>query len=1184
MRKSIFSSLLRKPLAILLKLISQLFKVIKSILGEISSFFWRAISWAMKLLNRFVSWHKLPWWAGVLNLLVFRDDLRKHNLHDTSDLRKYDLPDTDPETRPTPEIRWDPSFSYSRSPDGTFNDLEDPKMGAAKTRLGRNFPFDKIRVEDEKTLLKPSPREVSLKLMTRQGFRPAKTLNLLAAAWIQFQVHDWFSHRTNDKDDHLRIKLKPGDPWPDDDGEMKIERTERDSSRDQHASPDRPTFLNTETHWWDASQLYGSSLDRQLKLRSRSGGKLEVQQVSVSHGTLEDRLPVENTGDIERIDLTGFNNNYWVGLSLLHTLFALEHNAICDRLQAEYPAWDDDRLFATARLINSALIAKIHTVEWTPAILGHPALEVAMYANWWGIVTEKITKNIGRISDREAISGIPGSTKNHHTAPYYLTEEFVSVYRMHPLIPDDFRIYSLRNEQLVKEATLREVEGARTRGFVESYRMEDLLYSFGLAHPGAITLHNFPRSLQNFERADGVRLDLAAVDVMRDRERGVPRYNEFRRLLRLPPARSFEELTGNRYWADELKKVYDGNIDKVDLMVGLYAEPLPEGFGFSDTAFRIFILMASRRLKSDRFFTTDYRPEVYTQVGLDWINENGMKSVLQRHFPALTPAFQNVPNPFAPWKRVRGSPSRPPNVANPEPQTRLTGFARLRWRITKWFWDLVARLKFRFNKPLEIHPPEGGVDKIDTRPLAKRFPSIPINNIPVARRVPKDERDWKKEVFYAFQVGMYKICSPMQDGLPEIDPDPEKALNEAYTVRHRKYFQPPVLPEEYEGDGNPDLGSLAVAGPYASYLKKDGEGTFKWDVWDLCQYEHHEGLYKLGVRVWFRKKPPCPALEAYRIECEDGRVGTVQLGDSNWSLATKIALCTVSTHVSLVRHFNWVHLASGAPLALATRNCLPRDHKVCRLLWPHIYGTQQSNKVVTKGQMVKRGDFATIFSFTHKGMCDLFRDTYSQFTLSVIDPEQDAEERGIKNQGFTIPTQENLEELFNVMHRHAENYLHLYYNSDPALQQDGAVSKWLATLDSSIPNGIAFVRANDITVKNVARLIGSFIYLVTVQHDRLGTAMWNYQLWVHKQPVRVYVDGRREPLDVYQRLVNANYNLNVRRKQLLDDFSDMALSPEGDLEFHRFREELEALQRRMETEPWAPWRIYPNMLEVNINA
>ena len=63
--------------------------------------------------------------------------------------------------------------------------------------------------------------------------------------------------------------------------------------------------------------------------------------------------------------------------------------------------------------------------------------------------------------------------------------------------------------------------------------------------------------------------------------------------------------------------------------------------------------MASRRLKSDRFFTRDYRPEVYTQTGLDWIEGNSMRSVLLRHFPDLEPALQGVENPFAPWRRSR---------------------------------------------------------------------------------------------------------------------------------------------------------------------------------------------------------------------------------------------------------------------------------------------------------------------------------------------------------------------------------------------------------------------------------------------------------------------------------------------------------------------------------------------------
>ncbi|MCD6059147.1 MAG: heme peroxidase, partial [Thermomicrobiales bacterium] len=65
--------------------------------------------------------------------------------------------------------------------------------------------------------------------------------------------------------------------------------------------------------------------------------------------------------------------------------------------------------------------------------------------------------------------------------------------------------------------------------------------------------------------------------------------------------------------------------------------------------FRIFVLMAPRRLKSDRFFTTDFTPQVYTQVGLDWIADNGMSTVLLRHLPHLRPALRGVTNAFSPW-------------------------------------------------------------------------------------------------------------------------------------------------------------------------------------------------------------------------------------------------------------------------------------------------------------------------------------------------------------------------------------------------------------------------------------------------------------------------------------------------------------------------------------------------------
>ena len=59
--------------------------------------------------------------------------------------------------------------------------------------------------------------------------------------------------------------------------------------------------------------------------------------------------------------MSGFTDNWWIGLAMLHTLFTLEHNHICDLLAKQHPDWNDAQLHAKAKLINSALMAKIHT-------------------------------------------------------------------------------------------------------------------------------------------------------------------------------------------------------------------------------------------------------------------------------------------------------------------------------------------------------------------------------------------------------------------------------------------------------------------------------------------------------------------------------------------------------------------------------------------------------------------------------------------------------------------------------------------------------------------------------------------------------------------------------------------------------------------------------------------------------
>jgi hypothetical protein len=350
--------------------------------------------------------------------------------------------------------------------------------------------------------------------------------------------------------------------------------------------------------------------------------------------------------------VTGVSGNWWLGLELMHTLFTLEHNAIADRLRAEYPGWSDQELFDRARLITAALTAKIHTVEWTPAILAHPTIGVVLPANWWGIEGRRVHEVAGRLGRPEWLAGIPGSETDHFGVPYSITEEFVAVYRMHPLLRDEYPFRSVGGRRDPTTLELAEMVFAGARPALERVGVESALYSFGLMNPGAVTLHNYPRVMQRLpepKQQDGALNDLAAIDILRTRERGVPRYNEFRRLLHKPELTRFEQLSDNQEWVEQIRAVYGDDLERVDLQVGLYAETPPAGFGFSDTAFRIFILMASRRLNSDRFLSRDFTPEVYTPLGMAWIEDNGFASVLLRHFPNLRGALRAGRNPFAPW-------------------------------------------------------------------------------------------------------------------------------------------------------------------------------------------------------------------------------------------------------------------------------------------------------------------------------------------------------------------------------------------------------------------------------------------------------------------------------------------------------------------------------------------------------
>jgi hypothetical protein len=597
--------------------------------------------------------------SGLLVLAVERQSLFENNLFDVENYAGYNA-----------EISCDARSLAARTEDGTCNILSNPAEGSVYRRFGRNVD-PAVTPGETGTLLTPNPRDVSNSLMARGEFKPAASLNFIAAAWIQFMVHDWFDHGPNADADPIHFPLPPGDVLGS--GSMSVKRTQPDPTRSA-ADAGRPqTYRNHNTHWWDGSQLYGSSKESNDKVRAFVDGKLKVN----ADGTLPTEL-------LSGKPVTGFNENWWLGLSMLHQLFTLEHNAIASRLKQQYPTQSDQWLYDRARLINAALMAKIHTVEWTPAVIANPITERAMYANWWGLLGQggprddyqaevrmlqedlarsdsfvkrilgfdpNVAPGVGNSAFDHAFSGIVGSTApNNYGVPFTLTEEFVSVYRMHPLMRDDVQVYDVGSSQLSRSIPLQNTRDRDAEHLLNDERPERLWYSFGITNPGSLTLHNYPNFLRNLSLPLLGDIDLAAIDVLRDRERGVPRYNEFRRQIGLKSITRFEDLTKDAATLAELKRLYDNDVEKIDTLVGQLAETVrPDGFAFGETAFQIFIMNASRRLMADRFYTKDYRPEVYTQEGIDWVEHTTMVDVLKRHNPQLNASLVGVENAFKPW-------------------------------------------------------------------------------------------------------------------------------------------------------------------------------------------------------------------------------------------------------------------------------------------------------------------------------------------------------------------------------------------------------------------------------------------------------------------------------------------------------------------------------------------------------
>ncbi|KAI9330934.1 heme peroxidase, partial [Obelidium mucronatum] len=566
--------------------------------------------------------------------------------------------------------------------DGFGNNPSDALTGGAGQPFGRNT----FRVlEQDLRVDSPLPNTVADVLLNRDTFTPAPPVNLFVAAWIQFVLHDLFDHNT---DPSLRETI----------GTQILNPTK--------SVPGHPgIYPNRIDHFLNGSQIYGNNKTEAAAIMDPATGKMRLQN---------GYLPIDPATDMEQI---GFKKNIWFGLALIHYVMVLEHNAIVDKFATLYPEWTPDqtmssaegsklsvtgrlklpclmfymergnpptqritsqshithctashsktnipyiqfnKLYNHARLIISALIAKIQGIEWTPAIIQNKVGIFSQFHMFYGFLGQSLRRRIG--TQRwlgNFINGILGGKLDYRGVKYASTEEFAAIYRLHSLIPDEFQLRNIKNDHVLANYKIANTLFEGSHKVNTHQDKENLIYSMGVNLPGALVLNNFPTFLRNI-RDQGQdpslpNIDLASVDIIRDRERGVPRYNAFRRGFLLKPIKLWSDLTTDPATIAKLTQVYGDDVEALDLLVGTLAEEKLPGFVFGETTYSVFVAQTQRRIECDRFLTVDFRKEVYTQEGLDWVEYTSFATILRRHFPAVRSVLKDDDNAFLPWKRA----------------------------------------------------------------------------------------------------------------------------------------------------------------------------------------------------------------------------------------------------------------------------------------------------------------------------------------------------------------------------------------------------------------------------------------------------------------------------------------------------------------------------------------------------
>ncbi|PZC76461.1 hypothetical protein B5X24_HaOG204523 [Helicoverpa armigera] len=365
---------------------------------------------------------------------------------------------------------------------------------------------------------------------------------------------------------------------------------------------------NLPTPLEDLSIVYGYTDARERQIRTYQGGLLKSEErdgVERPPGTsaicVNNRRPIENAcyefGDF-------YDGNVLSGIYLTAMWFYREHNRLARKLAAINPCWDDQKLFETARQINIAQWQYMLYYELMADILGRKnALET-------GVIYE----TTGYVNDFD-----------EHSKPGVYHEYLIGTRWFHTFQDGRTDLYSKKGKYLGTRTT---VDDEFRSGILEVNNTEADLTQGAFRQRAAkfdytIEPDIAERVLGELQSAS----DLSAIDIMRGRDQGLPPYNEYRKICGLPVAHKFKDFEDTIYAdkVEQLRRIYDNEVDDMELMVAIYSEKLLHGAWVGPTLFCIMVENLVNWRRSDRHFFEN--GQTHSALTLSQLNEVRTTSV-----------------------------------------------------------------------------------------------------------------------------------------------------------------------------------------------------------------------------------------------------------------------------------------------------------------------------------------------------------------------------------------------------------------------------------------------------------------------------------------------------------------------------------------------------------------------------